>query len=53
MFSVLRAHGVSAALVIGVRSDPFSAHAWVQHHDVVLNDCLEQTNNYSPILVLR
>lgn len=53
MFSILRGHGVSAALVIGVRSDPFSAHAWVQHDDIVLNDSVDQINNYAPILVLR
>ncbi|WP_420853308.1 lasso peptide biosynthesis B2 protein [Sphingobium estronivorans] len=53
MFSVLRARGVAANLVIGVRSEPFSAHAWVQYQDVVLNDTFGQVNNYSPILVLR
>ncbi|MCY1170493.1 Transglutaminase-like superfamily protein [compost metagenome] len=53
MFRVLRVYGAAPTLVIGVRSDPFSAHAWVQHDDTVLNDDLEQINNYSPILVLR
>lgn len=53
MFSVLRGHGVTAALVVGVRSDPFSAHAWVQYDDIVLNDSVDQINNYAPILVLR
>ncbi|WP_083224804.1 lasso peptide biosynthesis B2 protein [Sphingomonas panacis] len=53
MFSVLRARGVTANLVIGVRSEPFSAHAWVQYEGTVLNDTFGQINNYSPILVLR
>lgn len=53
MFSVLNARGVRAALVFGVRTEPFSAHAWVQYQDIVLNDTYEQINNYSPILVLQ
>jgi hypothetical protein len=53
MFSVLRARDVAADLVIGVRGDPFSAHAWVQYQNMVLNDTVEQIRNYSPILVLR
>ncbi|MHA6766124.1 lasso peptide biosynthesis B2 protein [Sphingobium ummariense] len=53
MFTVLRTHGVTAVLVIGARSDPFSAHAWVQHDGIVLNDSLDQINNYSPILALQ
>lgn len=53
LLKVLRRSGVAAELVIGVRSDPFSAHAWVQREGVVLNDTLEQITNYTPIMVLR
>ncbi|NMN06760.1 MULTISPECIES: lasso peptide biosynthesis B2 protein [unclassified Novosphingobium] len=53
MFSVLRARGFLADLYIGVRSEPFSAHAWVQYKGTVLNDSCGQIDNYSPILVVR
>ncbi|PZU07836.1 lasso peptide biosynthesis B2 protein [Sphingomonas sp.] len=53
MFSFCRARGVPVHFVIGVRSDPFAAHAWVQKDAVVLNDTAEQVNLYTPILVLE
>ncbi|WP_158013976.1 lasso peptide biosynthesis B2 protein [Sphingomonas sanxanigenens] len=53
MFSLCRAHGIPVHFVVGVRSDPFAAHAWVQKGDVVLNDTAEQVNLYTPILVLE
>jgi hypothetical protein len=37
--------------VIGVRTQPFGAHAWVQHGDTVLNDQHEHVRRYQPILV--
>lgn len=52
MFNVLRRSGFAAEFIIGVRSDPFSAHAWVQREGVVLNDTIEQITNYTPILVI-
>lgn len=39
-------------LVIGVRLKPFSAHAWVQQGDIVLNDELDAVLPYTPILVI-
>ncbi|WP_375713750.1 lasso peptide biosynthesis B2 protein [Sphingobium sp. BS19] len=53
MFSLCRAHGIPVQFVIGVRSDPFAAHAWVQIDTAVLNDSTEQVNLYTPILVLE
>lgn len=38
--------------VIGVRTQPFRAHAWVQHGDMVLNDQRENVARFTPILVL-
>lgn len=35
---LLRARGVPADLVVGVRSAPFMAHAWVEHEGRVIND---------------
>jgi hypothetical protein len=37
-------------LVLGVRMNPFAAHAWVQSDGVVLNDDLETVRLYTPIL---
>jgi hypothetical protein len=53
MYSLCRSLGISIQLVIGVRSDPFAAHAWVQDDGLVLNDGIEQVGYYSPIMVLR
>lgn len=44
--------GATATFVIGVRSKPFSAHAWVQSGDVVLNDFVERVQRYIPILAV-
>jgi len=38
--------------VIGVRTRPFAAHAWVQHGNLVLNDAHENVRAYTPILVV-
>ena len=39
-------------LVIGVRLQPFGAHCWVQHGNIVLNESLDQVRNFTPILVV-
>jgi hypothetical protein len=38
--------------VIGVRTQPFGAHSWVQSGDTVLNDQHEHVRRYRPILVV-
>lgn len=47
-----RKRGHDARLVLGVRNNPFSAHAWAQSGSVVLNDHLDHVRVYRPILVL-
>lgn len=42
--------GVPASLVIGVSVNPFAAHCWVQHGDVVINDRVEHIRQFTPIL---
>lgn len=42
--------GVPATLVIGVKVNPFAAHCWVQHGDVVINDRMERIRQFTPIL---
>lgn len=44
--------GEISTFVIGVRSKPFAAHAWVQSSDVVLNDTIENVRRYTPILAI-
>lgn len=48
----LAKRGLHASLVIAVACDPFSAHAWAQHVDIVLNDTVGNTGAYVPIRVL-
>lgn len=38
--------------VIGVKTDPFGAHSWVQSGHTVLNDLHENVRRYRPILVV-
>lgn len=48
-----RRGGIDAALILGVRLDPFAAHSWVQAGDAVLVGDYERARLYTPILVLR
>jgi len=52
MAKFLKKRGTRINIVIGVTSDPFSAHCWAQAGDIVLNDALGNTRIYSPIRVL-
>lgn len=48
----LARHGLRAHWVVGVRTNPFRAHAWVQCGPVVLNDSHEHVRRFAPILVV-
>ena len=52
LLDFLARHKVYANLVFGVVADPFTAHCWVQHHDIALNDDIESLQRYTPILGL-
>lgn len=39
------------AWVFGVSSEPFTAHCWLQHDDVVINDTPEHVLNFTRIMV--
>jgi Transglutaminase-like superfamily len=41
-----------ARVIVGVRTHPFGAHAWIQSGDCVIGDLPEQVKLFSPILVL-
>lgn len=44
--------GARPELVLGVKLGPFKAHAWVQCEDMVINERVEVTRLFTPILVI-
>ncbi|MGV8932166.1 MAG: lasso peptide biosynthesis B2 protein [Luteimonas sp.] len=48
----LAKRGVHAHLVFGVTGEPFAAHCWVQHGNVVLNDTVGHVAAHTPIRVI-
>ena len=48
----LSAEGIHPDWVFGVKTEPFDAHCWVQHEEVLLNDVPDRVRQYSPILVV-
>jgi hypothetical protein len=50
LFEFLAGYDCFPHLVFGVVADPFEAHCWLQAGTVVLNDDLERTGRYKPIL---
>jgi hypothetical protein len=45
----LSRYGVSSSLVVGVKTTPFAAHAWVQFGTYVVNDRADIVRGYEPI----
>lgn len=52
MVRFLAKRGLHAHLVMGVACDPFSAHAWVQHGSLVLNETVGTAQAHVPIRVI-
>jgi hypothetical protein len=48
----LAGEGLRSQWVIGVKTQPFAAHSWVQAGGVVLNDLHERVRSFKPILVV-
>ncbi len=48
----LSAEGIHPQWVFGVKTEPFDAHCWVQHGEVLLNDVPDRVRQYSPILIV-
>jgi hypothetical protein len=46
----LLGYRVPATLIIGARTQPFAAHSWVQHEAMALNETVEKTRAYAPIV---
>ncbi|MOA23514.1 hypothetical protein D3C78_1441400 [compost metagenome] len=49
----LNLNGFNTDLIIGVRANPFFAHAWLQIDNVVLNDDIDKVGDYQPIMRIR
>ena len=49
----LASHGESAALVFGVKLDPFAAHCWVQSGEMLLNDHLGRIERFTPVRIVQ
>jgi hypothetical protein len=47
-----RRHGIPCSLVLAIQPNPFAAHSWVQHDDVVLNDRPDRVLMFAPILTV-
>jgi hypothetical protein len=48
----LEYYGFFPLCIIGVKTGPFRAHAWVQEGDTVLNDVPECVCEFTPVLVV-
>lgn len=48
----LAAHNLPAQLVIAVKLRPFAAHCWVQSGRWLVNDRVDRTRNFTPILAI-
>ncbi|KRB42555.1 lasso peptide biosynthesis B2 protein [Phenylobacterium sp. Root700] len=48
----LRRRGLHAVWMFGVRTWPFEAHCWLQLGDTVLDDTVDHTAGYTPIMVI-
>lgn len=52
LLEFLASHGIYPLWVFGVRTKPFAAHCWLQHESSVLNDCVERTGSFTPIMTV-
>lgn len=52
LMDFLHNRGAQADLVIGVRTDPYSAHCWVQTANTLLNEEADRVAAFTPILVV-
>lgn len=44
--------GLNPSLVFGVRTNPFTAHCWIQDGPLAINDDVDRVSIYEPILVV-
>lgn len=48
----LSRRGHKAALVFGVKLDPFAAHCWLQTDDAIVNDGADSVSAFTPVLAV-
>jgi len=48
----MHCYGVGPTFIMGLRTKPFLAHAWVQVGDCILDDRIESIQNLTPILAV-
>ena len=52
LIEFLAMHGSYPTWVIGVHTQPFSAHSWVQHNELSFNGLVEFLRRFTPILAV-
>lgn len=52
LMEFLAAHRLDATLIIGVRTRPFGAHAWVELDGYVLNDEAAHVHQFTPLVII-
>lgn len=52
LMEFLLRNGMRPTMIIGVATRPFNAHCWLQHDEWILNDTVERTAKYAPLLVI-
>jgi hypothetical protein len=49
----ITSRGVCSKIIFGVQTNPFQAHCWIQHDDVVLCQSVETVTGFRVILVMQ
>lgn len=52
LIEFLATRRIAATLIIGVRTQPFAAHAWVESAGYVLNDQASRVNQFTPLVLI-
>jgi Transglutaminase-like superfamily len=52
LLKFLASYGYYPQWAMGIETQPFEAHSWVQHDNMVLNDTAEHARKFVPILVV-
>lgn len=52
LLEFLAAYRIFPTWIFGVQGEPFNAHCWVQHGDLLLNDSLHRVSRLTPIMAV-
>ena len=50
LLDFLHGQNAAATIVFGVKARPFTAHCWIEHSGIVLNDRVDHVGTFTPIL---